>query len=127
MKSVLRLVIGVLGLLALLVAARFWMDPGKIGGVLGVQPMGLLGLATLRADMAGFFGTAGLLALAAAIRDDRRLLTAPLIMIGLALTGRIITAGLSGLAQPTIMPMVVEAVGVVLIALGRRSFGVAAR
>ena len=123
MKSVLRVLIGVLGLLAILVAARFWMDPLKVGATLGLSPVGLLGLATLRADMAGFFGTAGVLALAAAIRDDRRLLTAPLIMIGLALSGRLITAGLGGLAQPTVMPMAVEALGVLLLTLGRRSLG----
>ena len=75
-RTLLRLVIGVFGLLALLLALRLWTDPAMAAAQLGVESLAPLGVATLRADFAGFFAAAGAFALAAAIRDDRRLLTA---------------------------------------------------
>jgi hydrogenase/urease accessory protein HupE len=57
------------------------------------------------------------------VRNDRKLLTAPLIMIGLALSGRILTLGLEGVTQPQIQPLVIEAVLLVLLAAGRRNLG----
>ena len=120
MRILMRGLIGLLGLLGLLLAARFWMDPVKVGGMLGLQPLGLLGLATIRADVAGFFAAVGLVSLAAALRQDRRLLTAPLLMVALAISGRLLTAALGGLPQATIGPIVIEAVLLVVLAFGRR-------
>ena len=122
-RTLLRLFIGVCGLLALLLALRIWTQPALAAAQLGVGALGPLGVATLRADFAGFFAAAGGFALAAAIWDDRRLLTAPLAMIGLALTGRCLTVLHDGLAAPMIMPMAVEAALVILLALGRRGLG----
>ena len=123
MARVVRIVVGVVGLLGVLVALRIWVAPAAVGAQLGVMGQGGLGLATLRADFAGFFGAAGALALAAAVRDDRRLLTPPLLMIGLALSGRTVTAVADGLDPAQVLPMVVEAGLLVLLALGRRTLG----
>jgi len=122
-RTLLRLIVGVLGVLALLLAARIWISPATAVAQLGVGALNPLGVATLRADFGGFFAVAGGLALAAAIRNERRLLTAPLALVGLALLGRCATVLHDGLVQPMIMPMVVEAVLVVVFALGRRGLG----
>lgn len=121
-----RLLIGTLGAVAILGALRIWIDPAMPAVALGLSPVGGLGLATLRADVGGFFGGMGAFALAAAIRDDRRLVTVPLVLVSLALTGRLITAGLEGLAPDMVLPMVVEAALAVLFAFGRRTLGVRA-
>jgi hypothetical protein len=120
MATIVRILIGVIGALALLLAARLWLDPAMPAAQLGVAPLGELGLATIRADLGGFFGAAGLFALAAALRNDARLVLTPLVLVGLALTGRLVTAASIGLPQPTIMPIAVEAVLVVLFVAGWR-------
>lgn len=121
MRLVLRLLLGVIGLLALILAARLWMDPAMAAAKLGVAATGPLGMATLRADLAGFFGVAGGLTLAGAIRPDARLLTAPMLLIGAALTGRVVTVVAMGLKPEMVGPMVVEAVLLVVLAFGRRT------
>ena len=122
-RTLLRLVIGVFGLLALLLALRLWTDPAMAAAQLGVESLAPLGVATLRADFAGFFAAAGAFALAAAIRDDRRLLTAPLAMVALALAGRCFTLLHDGVAQPMLPPMAVEAGLVAIFAIGRGRLG----
>lgn len=123
MARILRIIVGLIGVAAVLLALRIWVAPAAVGAQLGVMGQGGLGLATLRADFAGFFGAAGAFALAAALRDDRRLLTAPLLMIALALGGRVVTVVASGLDAAQVRPMVVEAVLLALLALGRRTLG----
>jgi hypothetical protein len=119
-----RLLVGALGVLALIGALRIWTDPAIPAATLGLSPIGGLGLATLRADVGGFFGGMGAFALAAAIRNDRRLVTAPLVLVSLALTGRLITAGIEGLAPEMVLPIVVEAALAVILVFGRRFLGV---
>lgn len=124
MKFIARGLVGLFGALGLLVMVRLWMAPAQAAGQLGLSGEGLLGLASLRADLAGFFGAVGLLALAAAFRDDRRLLIAPLLMIGLALTGRVLTVAVDGFSQAQVQPMVIETVLLMVFALGRRNLGI---
>lgn len=121
MRLVLRLLLGLVGLLALVLTARLWLNPDMAAAKLGVQATGPLGVATLRADLAGFFGVAGGLTLAGAIRSDARLLTAPMLLIGAALTGRVVTVLAMGLKPEMVAPMVIEAVLVVLLAFGSRT------
>jgi hypothetical protein len=123
LRTLLRLLIGAVGVLAIFLAARIWINPAAVAAQLGVAGQGPLGVATLRADFAGFFAAAGAFAIAAAIRDERRLLTAPLLLIGLALTGRCVSVLHDGLTQPMVSRMAIEAVLVVVLGLGRRYFG----
>ena len=67
------------------------------------------------------------MAIAAAWHDERRLLTAPLLLISLALTGRVVTAALLGLSPPMVQPMAIEAVLILVLAVGRCLLGGRAR
>lgn len=120
MQNLIRGLVGVVGLLALAMALSFWIDPARPAAKLGLEAMGSLGLATIRADLGGFFGAAGALALLAAIRNRADLLLAPLVMIAIALSGRLITLLVSGPSPALIPPMVVEAVLLAILVLGRR-------
>ena len=120
-RIIVRVLIGISGALALLVAARIWQDPAAPTAQLGIQAMGALGTATLRADVGGFFGAAGLFALAGAFRNEAKLVLVPLVMIGLALSGRLLTLATLGLTQDMIMPIAVEATLVALYAVGWRT------
>jgi arylsulfatase A-like enzyme len=119
-RNLTRGLIGLVGLLALLLASRFWISPDKIGAAMGLLPDGAAGLGTLRADMAGFFGAAGILSLTAAVRDERKWLVPVLLLLAIALTGRVINLVLTGGGPGLIPPMVVEAVLIVITGLGLR-------
>jgi hypothetical protein len=121
-KTILRVLTAVLGALALILALRLWLDPAAAAAKLGLVGRGALGLATLRADVAGF-AAAGGLAIAGAVRDDRRLLTAPALLIALALAGRLITLAQMGSTPDQVMPMAAEAVLVLLLVAARRTLG----
>jgi hypothetical protein len=120
MKLVLRIVLGLAGLLFVVMALAFWADPATPAARLGIEAANALGTSSLRADMAAFFGVAGGLTLLAAVRSNARLLTAPLLMIAIALTGRIITVIVEGYTPEMMQPMVIEAVLLGLLAAGRR-------
>lgn len=127
LRGVLRVLVGVIGVLALLLAIRIWLGPTEPAARLGLQAVGGLGLSTLRADVGGFFAAGGLFALMGAIRSDARLLTPPLVLLALALAGRVVTVGLNGYAPEMLQPMVVEAVLVTVLFLARGQLAKAAR
>jgi hypothetical protein len=105
--------------LGLLLALQLWLNPALPAAKLGLSATGPLGLASIRADLGGFFAGSSILALIAVIRSEAKYLTAPVLFIGLALMGRVLTVAMSGLTADMVQPMVVEAVLVVVLALGR--------
>ncbi|MDP1632388.1 MAG: hypothetical protein Q8L66_13315 [Caulobacter sp.] len=119
-RMLVRGLVGLMGLLGLLLALRFWTSPAVIGGAMDLTAGGAAGLGTLRADMAGFFGGVGLLSLAAALRDDGRWLTPVLLLVGLALSGRVINLVLTGGGAVLYPPMIIEAVLIAISGLGWR-------
>jgi len=120
MRRISRVMVGLVGLLAVLGAVQVWVSPAAFAGRLGLSAADSLGLATLRADLGGFFGVAGALALAAALRDRRSLLIAPLIALAIALVGRLVTLAIAGYSPNMLAPIIVEAVLLAILALGRR-------
>jgi arylsulfatase/uncharacterized sulfatase len=122
-RTLTRGLIGLVGLLALLLASRFWMAPDKIGATMGLLVDGAAGLGTLRADMAGFFGASGVMLLLAAVRDDAKWLRPVLLLLAIALTGRVLNLVLTHGGQILIPPMVVEAVLIAITLLALRVMG----
>jgi len=119
--NVLRGLIGVLGALSLLISLRMWIDPATVGATMGLAGAGPLGLATLRADVGGFFAAAGLFAVLGAVRNDARLLSAPLAMIAFALCGRLVAAAVNGVDARALPSILIEAALVVVLGAGRLS------
>lgn len=122
-QTIIRGLVGLAGVLGLLVAIQLLLHPGTVGLRLGLAPVSAVGLATLRADVAGFFAVTGGLSLAAAIRNDRALVLAPLLLIGAALAGRCLNLAVQGVRPELIQPMVVEASLIVLLAFARWTLG----
>lgn len=120
MRQVLRAAIGLAGVLGVLVAARLWLAPAETASQLGLGPTGPLGLATLRADMGGFFAAGGVLALIAAVRGRGDLLVPPLLLIGLALAGRVFTIVVNGYSADMAPSIAIEAGLVMLLCAGWR-------
>jgi hypothetical protein len=120
LQNILRVTIGLFGVVFIVLAAGFLLDPAQAAAKLGVGPLGPLGVATLRGDFLGFFGAGGVLAIVAAVRNDARHLAAPLLLIAMALAGRLITVVTSGYDAAIGPPMLAEAVIVLLLVFGRR-------
>lgn len=117
-----RLAIFVLGLFNISVGLGFLLAPQTLAAAFFLSPVGTQGLATLRADFPGFFIGASVFALYAAWKRDAAALTVPMVMLGLALFGRFVSLALDGMAPTAVQPMVVEAVMLVVLVLGQRSF-----
>lgn len=120
MGVLVRVLVGVAGVLAVLVALGFWINPDTLAAEFGIQPQGPLGFSTLRADFGALFAGTGVFAIAAAVRNSARLLTAPLLLIGIGFAGRLLTIALSGYDATMLKPMITEIVLVLLFAAGRR-------
>ncbi|RYG32808.1 MAG: DUF4345 domain-containing protein [Burkholderiales bacterium] len=120
MQLALRIIVGVAGVLGLLVAARLWMAPAEMASQLGLSPTGPLGLATIRADMGGFFAAGGAFALAAAIKARGSLLLPSVVLIALALFGRLIAVVVNGFTPEMGPPLAIEAVLLALFTAGWR-------
>lgn len=90
MHPVLRRAVGGLGAAGLAAAAACWADPAGVGRRLGLAAAGPLGLASLRADLGGFFGVAGGFALWAAVRDAPGAVAPALALMAAALLGRML-------------------------------------
>ena len=118
MKLVLRVLVGIAGLLGVLVAARMWLAPAEVAAQLGVAASSPLGLASIRADMGGFFGAGGLFALAAAIKGRGGMLLPSVVLVGLALTGRLVAVAINGFVPEMGAPMAIEAALLVLFVAG---------
>lgn len=116
----LRVVVGALGLLALLVAARLWADPGAAAAQFGLLVNGELGQATLRADNAGLFAATGGLCLAAAVRVQGGWLLGPVCLIGAALGGRLLNLVAAGFTFNQVAPILIEILALAILFAGFR-------
>lgn len=123
MARLMRGLTGLVGVLGILIMLRLWMAPVEVASQLGLMGTGPLGIASLRADIAGFFGAVGIFALMGTIRNDRIWLLTPLLLIGLALLGRFITLGQLGPHATMVPPMVAEAGLLLVLGLGWRFLG----
>jgi arylsulfatase/uncharacterized sulfatase len=122
-QGVVRGLVGFAGVLSLLIASRFWLAPAELASTMGLTAEGPVGLGTIRADMAAFFGAAAILSLTAAVRNEARWLTPVLLLLALALAGRVFNLVSTGGGAALIPPMVIEAVLIAIMGLGRRVLG----
>ena len=127
MRTVMRIVIGLVGLLNIGLGLGFLLAPEKMAQGFFLLPVGSQGLASLRADFTGFFIGAAVFALIGAWRADPKPLLVPLVMLGLALTGRTFSLIVDGVGPDAIGPMVIELFMLVVLLVARRTFAAGAR
>jgi hypothetical protein len=124
MRQAMRIIIGVLGLFNLAIGVAFMFAPIALAAAFFIEPVGVQGLATIRADFPGFFIGAAVFALLGAWRADAGPLNVPLLMLALAFFGRCVSLVIDGMAPTAVQPMVVEAVMVALLLTAKRAFRV---
>ncbi len=127
MRTIMRLLIGLVGLFNIAVGLGFLVYPAKLGAAFFLTPVGSQGLATLRADFPGFFIGASIFALIGAWRAQATPLFVPIVMLGLAIFGRFVSLAIDGVGPEAIPPMIVEAIMLTLLLTGVRVFGRASR
>jgi hypothetical protein len=122
MTLVLRLAVGLGGILFILIGLAFLIHPTEMGALFFLQAQGSQGLATIRADLTAFFLVGGLFALVGAWRRDATALNVPLLLLALALLGRTVSLVVDGRGPDALQPMIVEALFIALIVAAQRQF-----
>lgn len=120
MITLLRAILLLGGILYVMLGTGFLVDPGGNGPDFGVLPDGVRGLSTIRADFTAFFWVSGGCLIIGAWRRNGDMLLVTAALMGTALLGRAISLGLDGAYPEWWMPMVAEAVTVILALIGSR-------
>ncbi len=119
MRMLPRLLVTLVGLFSVMMALRFWFDMTPVLAQFGVDPQGLVGRATVRADIGGMFMGMGFMALMAAWRENRAWATGMLVMVLSAITGRLLSVLLDGTAPAIWPPIGVEVVMIAILLFAR--------
>lgn len=122
MLNVVRALVALVGSFGVVMGAAFFVDPAAMGERFFLIPRTVQGLATLRADMTGFFGLAGVCALIGAWRQRRDILIVPLALFATAILGRAVSLAVDGALPTAYPPMVFEAAMIAVLLLARRTF-----
>jgi len=127
MTRVMRVLVFGVAAFNLVVGMTFLLAPMRIAPAFSIVPSGVQGIATLRADFPAFFLCGAGFAMVGAWRQACAPLRVPLVLLGTALFGRVISVVVDGVVTTTIQPMLVEFVMIVILALAHRQFAHADR
>lgn len=116
MSRISRGLVTLIGLLSLLSVYQHWFAVESLSEARGINAIGAIGAANIRADIGGLFLAIGLFALIAAWKRDTNWLLATWLLPALALLGRFVSASIDGLSPRVIEPILVEII--VLATLG---------
>ena len=109
-----RILIGVAALGSLVLALGLWLGMEQVIPALGISTTdlggGLVGRATVRADIAGLFGGMGICMLIAVVRSSVQWINAVLVFVGVAISGRFVGLITDGGGDVVMQPILVEAV-----------------
>lgn len=122
MRQAMRIAVGLLALFNLAIGLAFLLSPDQLAAAFFLQPIGIQGTATLRADFPGFFIGAAIFAIIGAWRADAAPLNVPLFMLSIAFFGRCVSLLMDGMAPTAVQPMVAEAVMMTILVLAKRAF-----
>lgn len=121
MQAMARLSAGLVALFGLALGLMFYVATEQAAAAFFVDPIGVAGLATLRADMSAFFLVgAGFAAYAAATARGRGLLV-PGALYAVAISGRAVNLLVAGGYEGAAAPMIVEAALILLCWFGWRT------
>ncbi len=122
MNVLLRVLIAIVGLLALAATLLAWFRPESFGGDLGLVAASEIGRATIRSDMGGFFGASSVFAILAAVHGRSQYTRAALLLLAMAVTGRLVNIAVGGWNPAYTAPLVIEAAVIAIFALAYHSF-----
>ncbi len=119
MNIIPRILVGIAALGSIILALGLWLGQEKVIPALGISTTdlagGLVGRATVRADIAGLFGGMGICMLIAVLRGGVQWVNATLVFVGVAITGRFVGLLMDGGGAAVLQPILVEAVTIGLL------------
>jgi hypothetical protein len=118
-----RILVAVIGLLALLGVGQHWFDLDAVAAQRGMQAVGDIGRANLRADVGGLFLGISCLTLFAAVRQHQGAILAAAVLLGATLIGRLVSVAIDGYSAAVAPPMVVEAILIAILLFVYRAWG----
>lgn len=123
MNIILRILVAIIGAVALLGVAQHWFSLDAVFAERGMQAVGDIGRANLRADVGGLFLGIGALTLFAAIRQHRGALIAAMVLLSATLVGRFVSIAIDGFSAPVAPPIIVEAVLIAILGVAYWAWG----
>lgn len=118
-----RVLVAVIGVIALLGVGQHWFDLDAVAAERGMQAIGDIGRANLRADVGGLFlGISGL-ALFAAVRQHQGAILAAAVLLTATLIGRFVSVAIDGYSAAVAPPMIVEAILIAILLFVYRAWG----
>lgn len=118
-----RALVAFIGVLALLGAGQHWFSLDVVFAERGMQAVGAIGRANLRADVGGLFLGIGAFTLFAAFRKNRCALLAAAALLGATLLGRFVSLAVDGFGGPVERPMIVEGMVIAILLIAYRMWG----
>jgi hypothetical protein len=122
MDNATRVAVVVVGLLNVVLGFAFLVRPEAVGALFYVTPIESQGMATIRADLPGFFVTGGAFALWGVRMRLPDALKVPITLLGIALFGRFVSLVFDGIGPSALPPMIAEVVMIGIPIAGTRSF-----
>lgn len=120
MVTVLRALLLLGGIFYVMLGTGFLLDPATNGPEFGVLPDGAKGLSSIRGDFTAFFWVSGGCLIIGAWKRNGDMLLVTAALMGTVLLGRTLSLVLDGAYAEWWMPMLVEAVTVILALIGSR-------
>jgi hypothetical protein len=118
-----RVLVAVIGVIALLGVGQHWFDLDAVAAERGMQAIGDIGRANLRADVGGLFlGISGL-TLFAALRQHQGAILAAAVLLTATLIGRFVSVAIDGYSAAVAPPMIVEAILIAILLFVYRAWG----
>lgn len=90
-------------------AFHHWFNVASLASERGMQALGNIGRANIRADVGGIFLAIGLFAFLAAWRQSEQWALAGMIALAGAISGRIVSIALDGANERALQPIAIEA------------------
>lgn len=115
-----RIWVALIGLLSLLTVIPHWFRLEGLVAERGIQAIGLIGRANIRADVGGLFLAIGALAIIAAYGRNTTWLAAAMLVSASAFFGRLISLMVDGYGPLVLEPMIIELVAMAAFAAAYR-------
>lgn len=116
MHMFIRILVGLIGLLATFTAAQHWFALKTVAAERGIVALEASGRANVRADVGGLFLAIGIFSILAAWKQSRTWAVAALVATGAAFLGRLISFVMDGNAPGVVAPLVIELIFIALFA-----------
>lgn len=112
-----------IGLLFAFIAFGFLFNTQEAAAGVGLNISTMVGFATVRADMAGYFAVSAALLIYSSFLRAPQYLWPVLLLIGAAFLGRVITLFANGYTNESFIPMGVEIIIMALIIYAQKNWG----